>query len=282
MKLHVLTPATAAVDRVRCHLLNWIGYWPNMVEDPSKGYKLIRDLHSENYCVIEFNLADWGQRSSWDLKDIITRGGWKTLSHVSWLRVYWPDDLVMLRSDEIPTKPGIYVSASDNTAGRSSKPDRIINLYGSAVSEPPEPDITTHIGLCDLAYRTAVAHAVHLPESGEKNDWITATRKLCHMITTLEWPNRDIYLYTVEGNPLFVNGEPTDIYAYYTALYLLLDWYSNTRGGFDVAKFMRVVARQNQNRHWVTLHQVKELFRMNTMLLVELCNIIHAGNGHAD
>ena len=83
MKLLVLTPATAAVDRVRCHLLNWIGYWPNMVEDPSKGYKLIRDLHSENYCVIEFNLADWGQRSSWDLKDIITRGGWKTLSHVS-------------------------------------------------------------------------------------------------------------------------------------------------------------------------------------------------------
>jgi hypothetical protein len=100
-------------------------------------------------------------------------------------------------------------------------------------------------------------------------------------MTALDWPDRDIYLYTVEGNPLMVNGEPTDIYAYYAAMYLLLDWYSRTRKKINVSKFMQIVARRNQNKSWVTLHQIRELLRVDAVLTEELCGVLNA-NYHTD
>lgn len=276
MKLHVLTPTAAAVDRVRCHLLNWIGYWPNMVADPTKGYKLIRDLHSDRWCVIAFNHSEWNTRSSWELKSFIAHHGWAALANLDWLQVYFPTELVKLTGLDVPTKPGIYVSATGYTAARGSDPDRIIYLYDIANSSTPVVDLTTHLGLCNHAYWVGSGHDIHLPDNWEQSDWADGTRKLCSLVQNLNWPDRDIYLYTVEGNPLMVNGEPTDSYAYYAAMYLLLDWYSRTRKKINAAMFMQIVARRNQNKSWVTLHQIRELFRVDTVLTAELCGVLNA------
>ena len=211
MTIHTLTPAVAAIDRVRLHNLSWIGYFPGMdCTDPTKGFKLLRDYSEQRWCVIEFALSDWHHRSSWSLKAYIDRHGWDGLKNHTWLRVWYPDQMVKLGSDERPSKPGIYITS---TSRHNGQPDRILDLY--KVTEMEDVQSTVHAVLAKKAFRIATALGITVRPSANYKEYIAAARIIAKNSSySSEITETDI-LYAAEGQPVHVNGSSKQIWLLY-------------------------------------------------------------------
>ena len=273
MTIHTLTPAVAALDRVRLHNLSWIGYFPKMdCNDPTKGFKLLRDYTKQRWCVIEFALSDWHHRSSWTLKAFIERHGWLSIKDVPWLRVWYPEQLVKLGPDERPSKPGIYITSTSRYNGQ---PDRILDLY--KVSEMDDEQSTVHAVLAKKAFRTATALGVTVNPGANQAQYMAAARIIAKNSSySSEITETDI-LYAAEGQPVHVNGNSKQIWLFYVFAWLKLKALAMRTHEFDIERVLAAIAGYHDAGSFVLLPYVTELCQLDTKLMGKLCNII---NGH--
>lgn len=277
MTIHTITPSGANIERCRYHNLCWIGYFPGLdATDSTKGFKLVRDTSTDHWCVIEFLLSDWHQRSSWNVKAYIRQHGWARLTELAWLRVWYPDQLVKIADDEVPTQPGLYITS--NYVG--VRPDRI--LYLTRDEDMTELPAVSHVAIAKKALRFAKQLGITLGHTDDINVFVATLDVLIKNSTYSQVLTSTDALYAVEGQPRHVDGNPEHIWLFYLTVWLKLEYLTRTRTNFkfDIEKFILAVAQYHDDGRFLLLGEILDLCRKDTVIVGKLCTIMNAKGGN--